>query len=107
MNTLTSYIKAINKQKAVVSIVSESHKTGGYINGEIEVNKIEKTYHFNNGVVIKHKIERDNAPSDLLCEAFILCSVADNTTRYHQLNTEIFLFLLSLLSHYKKENMQH
>ena len=68
MNTLASYIKAINKRKSVVSIVSESQKNGSYIDDEVEVNEVEKTYHFSNGVVIKHKIERDNAPSDLLCE---------------------------------------
>ncbi len=35
-------------------------------------------------------------------EDFILCAVADNATGDHATNTEIALFLLILLSSYKK-----
>ncbi|GLO60739.1 hypothetical protein MACH09_12470 [Vibrio sp. MACH09] len=38
-------------------------------------------------------------------EDFILCAVADNSTEDHATNTEIALFLLTLLSSYKKEEL--
>lgn len=38
-------------------------------------------------------------------EDFILCAVADNSTEDHATNTEIALFLLTLLSSYKKEQL--
>ncbi|NOI68021.1 hypothetical protein [Vibrio sp. 99-8-1] len=38
-------------------------------------------------------------------EDFILCAVADNSTENHATNTEIALFLLTLLSSYKKEEL--
>lgn len=39
-------------------------------------------------------------------EDFILCAVADNSTEDHASNTEVALFLLTLLSSYKKEQLE-
>ncbi|GLO61942.1 hypothetical protein MACH09_24500 [Vibrio sp. MACH09] len=39
-------------------------------------------------------------------EDFILCAVADNSTEDHATNTEVALFLLTLLSSYKKEQLE-
>lgn len=82
MNTLASYIKAIHNQTSVVSVVSESHKAGGYIDEGIEVNEVEKTYHFDNGVVIKHKVEQDNLSSDQLCDE---CWISYDVMDFNQL----------------------
>lgn len=75
MNTLFTYIKAIHNQEsedAIVNIVNKESKSDAYvdvgIDGDIEVSEYEATYHYDNGVMIRHKIERDNAPSELLCE---------------------------------------
>ncbi len=79
MNTLFTYIKAIHNQvseDAIVNIVDKESKSDAYIDvgvdggidGEIEVSEYEATYHYDNGVMIRHKVERDNAPSELLCE---------------------------------------
>jgi len=68
MNTLFTYIKAIHGQETKASIVNEQAKTNSYHDGDIEVNEKETTYYYDNGVVIRYKIERDNAPSELLCE---------------------------------------
>ncbi|GLO62205.1 hypothetical protein MACH09_27130 [Vibrio sp. MACH09] len=38
-------------------------------------------------------------------EDFILCAVADNSTEDHANNTEVALFLLSLLSSHKREEL--
>ncbi len=79
MNTLFTYIKAIHNQESeagIVNIVNKEAKSDSYIDagvdgwggGVIEVSEYEATYHYDNGVVIRHKVERDNAPSELLCE---------------------------------------
>jgi len=68
MNTLFAYIKAIHDQESDVSIAKTRNKTNSYLDGDIEVNEKETTYYYDNGVVIRYKIERDNAPSELLCE---------------------------------------
>ncbi|PSW05474.1 hypothetical protein [Photobacterium lipolyticum] len=68
MNTLLTYIKAIHKKQTSVSIINKHTKTSSYIDDEIEVNEKETTYYFDNGVVIRYKTERDNVPSELLCE---------------------------------------
>ncbi|MCW8330944.1 hypothetical protein MD588_19300 [Photobacterium sp. SDRW27] len=68
MNTLFTYIKAIHKQETDVPIIEQQTKTNRYPDGDIEVSEKETTYYYENGVVIRYKIERDNAPSELLCE---------------------------------------
>ncbi|WP_299797391.1 hypothetical protein [uncultured Shewanella sp.] len=79
MNTLFTYIKAIHSQESeaeLVSIVNKKSQSDSYIDagvdagggGLIEVSEFEATYHYDNGVVIRHKVERDSAPSELLCE---------------------------------------
>ncbi|BAJ01938.1 hypothetical protein [Shewanella violacea] len=68
MNSLFTYIKAIKDQKAKVSIVIKHAKTSRYTDGDIEVSEKETRYHYDNGVVIQCKIERDNSPSEGVCE---------------------------------------
>lgn len=68
MHSLITYINSIHKQTTPVSIIDKSTKTNSYIDDEIEVNETETTYYFDNGVMIRHKTEQDNAPSDQLCE---------------------------------------
>jgi hypothetical protein len=67
MHTLFTYISAIHEQNATVSVVNKSTKTNSYIDDEIEICEAEITYNFDNGVVVQHKTERDNVPSDLVC----------------------------------------
>ncbi|ABV38669.1 conserved hypothetical protein [Shewanella sediminis HAW-EB3] len=82
MNTLFTYINAIHSQESAdelvnnVNIVNKETKSDAYLDagvdagggGVIEVSEYEATYHYDNGVVIRHKIERDSAPSELQCE---------------------------------------
>jgi len=77
MNTLVTYIKAIHNQGSdLVSVVNKDIKSEVYIDvgvdvgggGVIEVSEYEATYRYDNGVMIRHKVERDNAPCELVCE---------------------------------------
>jgi len=79
MNTLFTYIKAIHSQGSeteLVNIVNKETKSCAYVDagvgegggGVIEVSEYVATYRYDNGVVIRHKVERDSAPSELVCE---------------------------------------
>lgn len=79
MNTLFTYIKAIHSQESeaeLVNIINKETKSDAYLDagvdggggGVVEVREYEATYHYDDGVVVRHKIERDSAPSELQCE---------------------------------------
>ncbi|QYK14832.1 hypothetical protein K0I63_01305 [Shewanella rhizosphaerae] len=68
MNTLFTYIKAIHHQASDVAIIDKLTKTNRYCDDGVQSNEEETSYRFDNGVVIRHRVERDNAPSELLCE---------------------------------------
>jgi len=79
MNTLFTYIKAIHSPGSadeLVNIINKETKSDAYLDagvdggggGVVEVSEYEATYRYDNGVVIRHKVERDSAPSELVCE---------------------------------------
>ena len=68
MNSLVTYINAIRRQPGAVEITDQLTRTSRYQDDESEIVEEETTYRFANGVVIRHTIEQDSAPSDLICE---------------------------------------
>ncbi len=68
MNTLYTYIKAIKNQQSGVSITHQHAKAHSYMDDGVEVSESVTTYHYDNGVVIRCRVERDNYPTELACE---------------------------------------
>lgn len=68
MNNLFTYIKAIHGHETNALIANEHMRKNSYTDDGVEINEMETTYYYDNGVVIRYKIERDNVPTEQLCE---------------------------------------
>lgn len=68
MNNLSSYIHCIQNQASTLSICQQSTEHNSYLDDGIEITELQSLYHFENGVVIRHNVEQDNALSDQACQ---------------------------------------
>ena len=67
MKKLSTYVSAIHLKESAVSVSSQTVETSCWQDQGFEVCKNVTTYHFNNGVVIRHTVEQDSFPSELAC----------------------------------------
>lgn len=68
MNHLASYIRCIHNQPSHLAISHQTSQQDCYLDGGIEITEQQSLYHFENGVVIRHNVEQDNALSDQACQ---------------------------------------
>lgn len=68
MKNLYTYICAIGEKSAKLSLLSEDAKLHEYIDDGILITNLEKTYYFDNGVVLKYQCETDNILSEDVCQ---------------------------------------
>ncbi|WP_108652708.1 hypothetical protein [Dongshaea marina] len=68
MNRLLSYIKAIHQPTLSLHVLRQDSSTNSYLDDEIRVHEQQTLYYFENGVVIRYLVERDDQPSEQICE---------------------------------------
>ncbi len=64
MNNLSSYIHCIQNQSSVLTICQHSTELNRYLDDGIEISEQHSLYHFDNGVVISYRLERDDTLDD-------------------------------------------
>jgi len=69
VNRLSTYLKAIHGSCTTVSVADRKIDSTSYLDNGVQVNLTETLLRFNNGVVVKHTVERDeSSPAGPYCQ---------------------------------------
>ncbi len=98
MDELSTYIRAIHQRNPSLTVRSQDTAKNSYQDGDIEVNKVETLFTFDNGVVLCYSVERDDASLDssngvnqLVCEeCWISYEVIDGAEQVIRPRRKIF-----------------
>ena len=67
MQSLSTYVAAIRRKASQPAISHSSTEKSSWDDQGFVVSKEVTNYHFANGVVIRHSVEQDNFPSEVVC----------------------------------------
>ncbi len=67
MKKLSTYVSAIHRHTAPVTVLSVAEEKSCYQDQGFDVYKSVTTFHFDNGVVVRRTIEKDEFPCELAC----------------------------------------
>ncbi|ELR64294.1 hypothetical protein C942_02876 [Photobacterium marinum] len=97
MQELSTYIRAVHQCNELLSVVKQQTETNSYQDGDIEVNRAETLFTFDNGVKLRYSVERDDSTdepevnNDLVCEeCWISYEVIDGAEQVIRPRRKIF-----------------